>query len=566
MGDTLSNLLTANHSASVLQGIMNPAQVNPLAALNSATQTAGGIYDLRQKQAVEAAGQAFQASIDPETGMPRQSVLMQNLAKDPRAAMAAQTSAQAGQTLDNNTLNTHLTRLTGLNAAAMALTAQYPTGVPQDVINAEIDRVGPSFGISPQQIAQAKASFGPDPVQNSRTIIRNGISNLSAQEALHASRPGATTINDNQGVTGAQIAPTASDQPGAVTPTGPTTPVGYPSREKLLEQVGQPITDPAEAKALGVPVGTIRTAPMVYRYQQQNIPATLTGPAGAKPAAPVPSPIPGGGVYKPPGAAAPAATPAAPAPAAPAAPAPTDTGIKPVVTSLPPGADKDVEAFKQAQFRLPDQQTQDQNLNHAYEALKLVTTGKGTENVSGVRNFLATVGLLPKGAVNDEALFEIARKYTERTIAAAGNAGGTDTARAVAAASNPNVSLINPANLAFIRNDIGKNRQAMAAVMDEKPEYGGVGFGDRSKDKASNTDYRGFNWDQYSPAEQAEIQKSVGTSGKAHDDLARAIGIGRRLWPTKAPVSAVPHGALVPAAPPPNMLAMAPQQNPLLAA
>jgi hypothetical protein len=214
---------------------------------------------------------------------------------------------------------------------------------------------------------------------------------------------------------------------------------------------------------------------------------------------------------------------------------------------------------------LPQRQTQEQNLNHAYDALKLVTSGRGTETASQLRNLLVTAGVAGAATANDEALYEIGRKYTERTIADAGNAGGTDTARAVAASSNPNVSLINPANLAFLRNDIGKVRQQMAAYMTAPDKTIGTGYGEHSANTASNTDYRGFNWDMYSPAEQKEIEKSVGKEGtKPHDALARAIGMGRSLWPQKGAGPIVPHAQAAPMMPPPNMLAMAqPQQNAL---
>ncbi len=572
------DLVNALSGGGLLNSIAHPTVVNPLAAYGQANQVAAGIWANRDFQARQAAGQAFQQSVNPD-GTPNQTALNRNLvAAGPTAALAAQDSSQKGQTLDNETFNTHMKRLTSLNAAAMALTAQYPNGVPQDALNAEIDRVGPTVGLSPEDIARAKAGFSTDPVQNSRTIIRNGISNLTAQEALHASRPSVTTIDNGQGVSGAQVAAPAADVPGAVKPVGPVTPTGFPSRTDLLHQVDQPITDPKVAQAMGVPVGTVMTLPMIERYRQQNVGAGLVGPAGTQ--APTPPPpgapaLPTG--YKPrqgaaatPAPAAPATpaaagqpAPPAPAPAA-AAPAPAavaapDPGaIRPVVTGLPPGAGTDVEQFKKAQFALADQQTQDQNLNHAFEALKIVSSGSGTERASAVRNLANTLGLLPKGAVNDETAYEILRKYTERTIAQAGNAGGTDAARAVAAASNPGTSLINPANLTFLRNDIGKNRQSMAAVLMEDPQNSGIGFGDRSGKVASATDYRGFNWSMYSPGEQAEILKSVGKQGSPADiALHRAIGIGLKFWPDKGPVSVTPHAANTPAAPPPNAMAMA---------
>jgi hypothetical protein len=359
-----------------------------------------------------------------------------------------------------------------------------------------------------------------------------------------------------------------------VTPRGPTTPVGYPSREKLLEQVGQPITDPAVAKTLGVPVGTILTGPLALRLQQQNAPPTLTGPAGAKPAAPVPSPIPGGGVYKPPGAAAPAATPAAPAPAAPApaapaaaAPASTDTTMKPVVTSLPPGADKDVEAYKADQAAIGQKQTTDQNLMHAYDALKLTTSGKSTETTHALFNYLQAGGLLPAGATDELKNYELFRKYTEKNIADLGNAAGTDAGRSLAAQSNAGTSLSTPTNLEVIRNDAAKNRQTLAATMAEKPENGGIGYLDRRGSVASNTDPRGFVWSMYTDAERAKILKEVGKPGSAADQaLHRAIGMAQTFHLDK-PIPPPPQKQSFNAMPSPNMLAMAPpQQNAPLAA
>ena len=69
MADDLNSLLAANRSSTVLQGIANPAQINPLAAMTSAAQTAGTIYDLRAKQGQGLWGQALQQSTDPETGV-----------------------------------------------------------------------------------------------------------------------------------------------------------------------------------------------------------------------------------------------------------------------------------------------------------------------------------------------------------------------------------------------------------------------------------------------------------------------------------------------------------------
>ena len=108
----------------------------------------------------------------------------------------------------------------------------------------------------------------------------------------------------------------------------------------------------------------------------------------------------------------------------------------------------------------------------------------------------------------------------------------------------------------------------MAAYMTAPDPTIGKGYGKHAADTASNTDFRGFNWDDYSPSEQKQMMKDVGPEGsKAHDALARAIGMGRAFWPTKGGGPMIPHSAATPIGPPPNALAMAqPQSNPLLAA
>lgn len=204
----------------------------------------------------------------------------------------------------------------------------------------------------------------------------------------------------------------------------------------------------------------------------------------------------------------------------------------------------DQEAFGKARTAQPQLQAQDQNLQHAYDALKLISTGKTTETLSAMRNVLAANGMLPNKAVNDQVLYEIFNKYTERTIAAAGNAGGTDTARAMAAGSNPGTPLLSASNLAFLRNDIGKNRQAMLPLLTAPDTTTGNGFGNHAAGMSDPTkiDYRGLNWSQYSKKEQDEITKSVGPVGSPREmALQRAKGMGAHFWPETAAVSAVPH-------------------------
>src|SRR4051812_37331452 len=132
MADDLTNLLAANRSSSVLQGIANPAQINPLAAITSGNQAAQAEFTTQKMQADRAAGQAFLNSIDPNTGKPNQEQLLRNLRGDPTTAFAAQRSAQEGQTLDTGTYQLHSTKLAGVSSALSELLSRYPGGVPAE--------------------------------------------------------------------------------------------------------------------------------------------------------------------------------------------------------------------------------------------------------------------------------------------------------------------------------------------------------------------------------------------------------------------------------------------------
>src|SRR4249920_1799850 len=65
MADDLVNALQqSNRSASVLQGIANPPQVNPLAAITAGNQAAQAEFQTRGMQAQQALGNILQMSTD----------------------------------------------------------------------------------------------------------------------------------------------------------------------------------------------------------------------------------------------------------------------------------------------------------------------------------------------------------------------------------------------------------------------------------------------------------------------------------------------------------------------
>ena len=238
MSGTADNLLGGRSSLP----ISAPQVVNPLDAINAGNQAASNYYDLQQKRARQAAGQAFLDSIDPNTGQPNQSLLMQNLkTAGPAVAMAAQDTAQKGVTLDANTYDLHMARLGNLARTQSQLLADYPHGVPPDVVNATIDRTLQNGGITAAEAATARQQFGNDPVKNAQIIAQNVARNLSTQEALTAVRPPTSSVNVGPGVVGTAGTPPLSTTgtQGAIGAVGAVTPVAPSTTEMLrIEKIG----------------------------------------------------------------------------------------------------------------------------------------------------------------------------------------------------------------------------------------------------------------------------------------------------------------------------------------
>jgi hypothetical protein len=585
---------------SVLSSLAHPATINLLQDYKDASSAANAIWENRNWQAKQAAGNAFRSSINPD-GTPNQTQLNQNLAADPTTALAAQQSSQAGQTLDSSTYVTHMARLSNLSGAAMALLAQHPDGnVTQAQVYQEIDQQAQRLGMSPADIAHAKSQFGADPAANYATILRNHGTSLNAQQALMAAMPSTGTFSNGQTTTGIQTPPQlGTGQLGAITPvgqpqqhvTGPDFNAGLqkitiedPQRPGTYIDVFKPRSDlPGASGAAGG-----GTAPAAAPGAG-GAPGATPGAAPAAPAAagrgtpPVPSPIPGGGVYRsrsaatPPGAPAtgtPAATPApvaptstAPAPsAAPTAPAPStpaaaptqtpaSASTAPVILAGPPQAQpaalgKDVEAFKTAQAAIGPGNTSIHNLQNAYEALKLTNSGSGTEATHKLYSFIenqAPDWLKSQHLTDDVKNYDLFRKYTEKYALDQSAGSNTDAGRSMTAQSNAGTAISTPANLDVMRAEIGRQRQAIASVLLHKDPTGN-GWGDANARFMTGTDPHGFAWDMYSPAERQAMINKAKENG-SYDKLVASV---------KAGVES--HQVNVPTAPPQPAPAAVPQQ------
>lgn len=423
-------------SGSFLNSIANPTvvKINPLENYGAALGVKNQINRNDLFEAQRAAGQVFQNSLNPD-GTQNQAALNQGLkTAGPGVALAAQDTSQAGLTNSTGEFDLHMKKLTGVNAAAMALTAQYPNGVPKAAVDAEIDRVGAAYGLSSQQIAQTKSSFGPDPVANSRTIIRNGISNLSAQEALHASRPGAVQISNGSGTVGANVAPAAADNAGAL-----SGPMGQGVANNL-----SPETKVQTQGAIG-PDGTPGTVPIGSKYDAQGnlLPIGWGNPSK------------GGGSY-----GGQQQAPAAPAGFTPTSMAP---GQQQAADAAATGAAQSGQAaFKAAEAAVSNKA---QLNNMEADLNQMQATGPGSDKLALANAITQKYGgfgitMSAQELASSEGFAKIGKQIAQAQAASLG--GSTDDARAMAMGANPNRDLSKLGNKEIIAMLKGNNDAIVA--------------------------------------------------------------------------------------------------------
>ena len=531
MSDTLNQLIRGP-AATFNAG--NAVQVNPLAAITAGNQAANTEFEARAWQAKQAAGNAFLQSIDPNTGQPNQAQLLRNLAANPATAMAAQPSAQAGQTLDQETYDLHNKRFTGMMSGMGQLIADNPNGVPADAANAFIDARLSSGLITPEMAAQARARVGADPVKNTQQILQGMTSNLSAQTALEAVRPGTGTINTGQATTGFQSPPrvASTGQQGAIAPVGQPIVTGLPSVSDMLKQVGQPITDPKQAAALGVPVGTTVDIPMVQRWIDQgagplmrgNIPGAAPPAAGSAPSPTIPPP-PGGAKVRP--STAPAVTPPPAAPPAANQPpaAGTEPAFKPVVSANPPGtvaateaSAKDSAAAGSALTARADQvPTNKANYANMLDDIsKLDSMGPGTERETYINSLVQKWTGKNWGTMTPDQI-RAANSFSKLANIAVGQQlaaiGGTDARQQLFMGSNPKLDLSKLSNVGLVHMLQG-NEDAIQAKSRAWQDWQKAGNGTDTYQKFQDDfnhhfDPRVFQSQYYGPDEVAALRKRM---------------------------------------------------------
>lgn len=620
MSDTLTNALaSANRSSSVLQGIANPATLNPLAGISTAQQLIGNMQNLDKSFAEQRAGEAYRRAINPQ-GEFSPEALRQNLANDPATNYAAGAALANTQNISSNQLEQARAKAEYVNRVSGSLTRLGPN-ITQEAVLSALDTARTDRILDPashQRTVAEVMAMGNDPLKlhtwasqreyNAMSIGQQLDRKYGTRAAVGAG--GSTEIvtvpPPGPGQPNVSVPHTASpgEQGGFVSvpvpvdadgkPTTPENAVRWNNVQVPRGSIGgmpMPGTAGAQPRMTPAPGGTAAPAPggapAPGAYFQPGADGAPPGRVRPPPGSPLlnpsrtaspPPPVPGAATPPAPGSTSAPATPAVPGattppPAAtPAVPGVTTTpGGTPVIQAPPQGQEQEFktnqDAFLTAQKQQPELQTRAQNMAHAYEAMAQLkgATGKGAEGINNLRSYLQTAGLLPPGAVTEQKLFEIARKYTEREMIAAAGGGTTDMGRRMAEASNAGTLLSEPANFDLIRNDMGKLLQGAATYKAYDTKAGGSGFLGHSAKVADSTDPRGFVWSLYSPTEQKAMLEEAAKDPIADAKLHKAIGMSRRLQ-VQPPVSMSPppqrQSFLVPPAPAPSPVS---SLNPLLA-
>ena len=321
MGDTLNSLLAANRSSTVLQGIANPAQVNPLTAMTSAAQTAGSIYGIRKLQAQQVAGQLATESIDPVTKQFDPAAYNAKIAAaGPSVAMYAQPALQDASTLSQTQLAQQHAKAGYIQGVIGALD---DNSTPAQV-NGALDRTAANGMFTPTDIANMRAHVPTDPAQMPAFIQQLRLIGGSVGDQLQRQYGTRESVATPQGVYNYNV-PAPGRGPTIFTQAGPG-PTDRVTAQVPMDQQGEIPLD-----ASGKP-----TRPPSYYIAKPVYGGAVPGtPPGAAPA-PVPpaAPLPTGYQPRPTGA-----PPAAPTPAAPAAPAGVVTGnpATPQAVPAPPG-------------------------------------------------------------------------------------------------------------------------------------------------------------------------------------------------------------------------------------
>lgn len=529
-------------TAALIQSLANPP--NPLVTLGQDVQGVGAV---RNFQAQQATAQAYQQSIDPQTGAFDQGKFNRLIASTPQGAWnAGPAIQQAGSAMTSTGLGqqeqlaAQLAKIKALSGLATPLLQRANAG--QSITPGDVDGViqqGLDSGIiSPEDATFARAKLN-QPGTNPRDLLLGwNFANQSAEGQLSAATPGTTGIPTAGGT---QFVGTNPYMPGY-----PRAGTFYPGGEIVSVNMGDGTTQQmpiAQANTLlGNPA--VRAAnpngftPAPVTNKSFTTPDNAAPPGRyPQPAAPPPAPLPtdqavaaarqsgqpvpilngNGLVARPDGSVG--------------NPAPT-TATAPPGRTLAPGVAAaraaPAEASGQAQtaFRadVASSPGRVMTAQQALSALQGSMTGPGTQWANSLAGIIGTwePGVLKNwlGPNYDPATLSQNRALAEKYLTAiaqqtaAGFGHNTDAQLAAAFSANPNVHISNLAAQDVLKVQIGLERMKQDMYDDMRgqrvqPED----FADWQANWANTHDPRAYVVDSMAPDQLQRLQASLNREG-----------------------------------------------------
>lgn len=547
MSDTLSNAL---RGGSVLDRIANPVVANPLAAYGNALTVANQVWANRQAQAEQAAGEAFQNSINPD-GTTNQAQLLKNLAGNPTAALAAQKAAIAGQGLSSAEYTQRMARLTAGANGMLEILQRNKGTAPLSDVQQLLQRGVQDGHITQQDADNIIQNYSNDPVRNGQIARQGVMQSLQTQEAVVGATP-RTVLQDVGGhLVPVTQQPALSGAPGQLNVGGGpeitrTMTPGEAGEEKPIYVKNPDGTYSAVPQARSARPGAA-TTPTVTQLGGNGLPVPPIPPAGGGAAtgggAPPPLPQKGApaipGAYQQRGAAQPTPqTAAQPTPQTAAQPAP-EPGSPQLPLLAPPQGQPDRLAagnklYADASAAVQDQQKRLIAGESALEAMKLAATGPGTGWFANAKAYLEARGEDTSGTqgLSEAAARQVLQKQLLRFADNQSKASGTDLRLETQLHSNANPDMLASANRHVLVQDIGILRRDMA--MNKTMPQGEAAL-DHVKSFPTDTDPRAFAYDVMTKAERDAIRAQLAKDPAGQAKFNRSLQIAHEQGLIKTP-------------------------------
>jgi hypothetical protein len=209
-------------------------------------------------------------------------------------------------------------------------------------------------------------------------------------------------------------------------------------------------------------------------------------------------------------------------------------GATPPLAAPPQGQPEqlalDQAAFKKDQLAIPQGQQSVQSLQKAQIALEASNTGRSSQGVHDMLATMQTLGIPTLGLADDVKSYDLAHKYLLDYARKQGGAAHSDFQLQTAEGANASTGINQQAALDVVHTNIGRERQAIAQVMEANQS--GVGYGGHASRFSSDTDPRGFAIDAYKPADldPSDPKSMVGRMTRTERaKFYKSVGIAQRL-------------------------------------